>query len=263
MKNQNPLNDKSSQSPQKSRGLDPKGFARGISGMRLQTRLTVLILLVAIPVLLASTYLTNLLGREIIEQQAADQLRLTNSTIARDTSTQMNFSVQILNQLALMPDIMSMDPLRQKPVLKAVNTVNPDFYLIHTLDLAGINVARSDDVENKDYHDRKYFQIPANGGPVTFQTVKGKTSGQPALTIGTAIRDAGEKIIGVLGVAIDLTEMSTNVQASKVGQTGFVFIVDQGNLVVAHPDPTYTDELVDLSTYPPVAMMRQGNLGLV
>jgi len=240
-----------------------KGFLMRLSQMRLQTRLTVLVVLAAIPIFALGAFLINLRGRAIIEQQSIEQLRLANNSVVGNTSDQLKFSVQILDQLALMPDIVSMNPALQIPVLKAINTVDPEFYLVHVMDLTGMDISRSDSVANTDYKERLYFQIPVSGGPATFQTVMGKTTGRPALTVGVGIRDTQGKIVGVVGLASELTKISNYVQASKLGRTGYAYVVDDKNIVVAHPDPKYTAALTDISTYPPVAMMRQGKVGLV
>jgi methyl-accepting chemotaxis protein len=135
-------------------------------------------------------------------------------------------------------------------VLKAINTVDPEFYLVHVMDLTGMDISRSDSVANTDYKERLYFQIPVSGGPATFQTVMGKTTGRPALTVGVTIRDTQGKIVGVVGLASELTKISNYVQASKLGRTGYAYVVDDKNIVVAHPDPKYTAALTDISTYP-------------
>jgi putative methionine-R-sulfoxide reductase with GAF domain len=240
-----------------------KGLSLRLSQMRLQTRLTLLVVLAAIPTFAVGALLINIRGRAIIQQQSVEQLRLANNAVVGNTSDQLKFSVQILNQLALMPAIANMDPTLQVPVLKAINTVDTDYYLVHVMDLTGMDISRSDGVANKDYKDRLYFQIPASGGPTTFQTVMGKTSGKPSLTVGVAVRDAQGKIIGVVSVASELTKISNYVIASKLGKTGYAYVVDKDNIVIAHPDPKYMAELTDISTYPPVAMMRQGKTGLV
>lgn len=240
-----------------------KGFFLGLPHTRLQARLTVLLILAAVPVFVIGALFINWRGRQIIGQQAEEQLRLVNNTVAKETSAQLKYSVQTLEQLALMPAIYEMKPEQQVPVLKAVNAANPDYYLVHVLDLTGMNTARNDGAENKDYHDRFYFQIPVSGGPVTFQTVMGKTSGRPALTVGIAIRDTHGDIVGVMGLASELTGLSNYVQASRIGSTGYAYVVDEKNFVVAHPDPTYTTELTDFSAYPPVAMLREGKVGSI
>jgi putative methionine-R-sulfoxide reductase with GAF domain len=231
--------------------------------MRLQTRLTLLIIAASIPVFVLGGLFTNLRGRTIIEQQAVEQLRLASLSISRNTAIQLDFSVQTLQQLAYMPSIISMVPQRQIPILKAVNAANPDFYLVHVMDLTGKDTARNDGAPNADYSDRAYFQTSVNEGTVAFQTLIGKTSGQPALAISLPIHDQQGSIVGIVSVAGDLTDISNSIEASKIGETGYSYIVDDKNLVIAHPDPTFTAELRDLSDYPPVAMLRQGKKGLV
>jgi putative methionine-R-sulfoxide reductase with GAF domain len=243
-------------------GAHPKSRF-SLSNMRLQGRLTLLVFLAAIPIFAIGAFLINLRGRQIIEQQAVEQLRLANGSLGGNTMAQITFSTQILNELAMIPDIIGMNPSRQIPILKAVATAQPEYYLVHVMDLSGMDISRSDGGKNTDYKDRLYFTTPIGGGPITFQIVLGKTTGRPALTVGTAIKDSGGKIIGVVGLASDLTELSNYVQANKVGKTGYAYVVDQNNIVVAHPDSAFTVQLTDFSTYPPVARLRQGKTGLV
>ena len=49
-----------------------------------------------------------------------------------------------------------------------------------------------------------------------------------------------------------------------IGETGYTYIIDANNMVLAHPDPAMTAaELRDLSEYPPVAALRRGETGLI
>ncbi|NIV38223.1 MAG: chemotaxis protein, partial [Anaerolineae bacterium] len=108
-----------------------------------------------------------------------------------------------------------------------------------------------------------WFQGARQGAPLTYQTLTGRTSGEPALVVSMPITDKSGDIVGVGMFASDLSDVSEQVHVSKVGEAGFTYVVDSLNQVVAHPDLAYSSELRDLSAYPPVAALRAGRQGIV
>jgi GAF domain-containing protein/HAMP domain-containing protein len=169
--------------------------------------------------------------------------------------------VRALQSLAAMPAIQSMDSSQQRPYLQALVNAHPEIYLISTTDLNGMNVARNDDEDMKDYNDRYWFQQAASGYPVTFQTLIGRTSNVPALVISAPIRNENGVIIGVSMFASYLELLADEVKSARIGSTGYGYIVDENFQVIAHPDSTLVDERLDLSEYPPVAMLSAGQQG--
>ncbi len=231
--------------------------------VRLQVRLTALILAVTLPLLLGVVTFVGSRAWELIEQDAVERLGVTNRALASNVAVWLDMNIQSLRELVLLPDIVSMDPERQKPILEAMAEAHPHMYLVSTTDLDGINVARNDDQLPKDYHDRLWHIGARNGTPVTFQTLIDRTSGQPALVVSMPIRNESGGIVGVGMFATDLNLVAQGVQASNVGETGFAFVVDAHNNVVAHPDPAVSSELQDFNTYPPVYALRGGERGII
>jgi GAF domain-containing protein/HAMP domain-containing protein len=232
-------------------------------GGRLQTRLTALILVVAVPVLVAVVIFSSLQTSKVLEQKANEQLEAANRALAANLEVWLDLNLQSLQNLATQPDIVSMEPERQKPILEAMAAAHPHMYLVSTTDMHGINVARSDDVAPKDYHDRLWHIGARNGAEVTYQTLIGRTSGEPALVLSVPIRRTLGTIVGVAMFASDLDDISQEVRATRVGETGFAYVVDGLNQVVAHPIPEYAAEFLDLDFYPPVFEMRAGQTGLL
>lgn len=229
---------------------------------RLQVRLVSLVLAIAVPLLIAvAFFLTNQASRQL-NRDANEQLRLANSSLKGKVDIWLNQNTWVVQQLAAQPDIVSMDPALQKPVLVETDRVYDYLFLVHTTDLNGMNVARSDDGALQDYSDRLWFQGGRSGAPVTMQPLVSRTTGRPALNLATPIRNASGEIVGVASIVAELDEISTQVQASRVGQTGLAYVVAPDNRVVAHPDPAYSNELRDLSDYPAVQLLRQGQTGL-
>ena len=230
---------------------------------RLRTRLTALTLVVAIPLLAAVPLLLSLRGAAELERNALDRLEATSGALSTNVSVWLDYNVRALHEMAALQDIVSMEAERQKPVLETMATAYPHMYLVSTTDLDGINVARNDAEASKDYSDRLWFQGARDGAALTFQLLVGRTSGEPALVASAPIRDQTGNIIGVAMYASDLNDITNEVLFSKVGESGFAYVIDAENRVVVHPDPAYSAELRDLGTAPPVVALRQGTRGLV
>jgi hypothetical protein len=79
------------------------------------------------------------------------------------------------------------DPARQKPILLAKAQASPQFYLVHTTDLTGINVARNDAEAPKDYSDASGSRARAPAG--NDRGAAGADHRRPAMSIATPIRD--------------------------------------------------------------------------
>lgn len=232
--------------------------------LKLRTQFTIFILLVTLPLLSGSLFFLNNRASETINQQASRALRDANYAIEINANTWLEQQYRALQQTANLPNIVSMDPTLQQEALIAMAQAHPNLYLLHTLDMTGFNVSRSDDAALKDYSDRKYFKNIISGEPISYQVVIGKTSGQPALVLAIPILDENSHIIGVASSAGKLDDISKSVTGAALGETGIAFIVDSNNQIIAHTDPTYTTgELQDFSKYPPVTALRQGQEGLI
>jgi GAF domain-containing protein/HAMP domain-containing protein len=231
--------------------------------MNLQTRLTALILIALVPLLVGITvFISSRAGIEI-ERQANGHIEDGNASLASNVSTWLELHYRTLHEMTLLPEVISMDAALQRPNLLAIAAAHPNLFLVHTTDLNGINIARNDEDELKDYHDRGWFLGAKAGAPITYEVLISRTTGAPALNMSRPIRDESGQIIGVASMVSELDEISQEVLAGAEGQM-ITYIVDTTNRVVAHPDPTYTEgeELKDLSTYPPVAALRQGQTGI-
>lgn len=223
-------------------------------------RLTALVLVVSIPLLIGvAAYLSNRAGNEI-QMQALHALEDHNQALATNVSTWLEQHVRTTKQLAMLPEIVSMNPARQRQTLKVVAETHPNLFLVHTLGLDGTNVARNDDADPINYSDRAWFLSAKQGQPISFDVVISRTIGKPVLAISAPIYDQS-KIVGVAAIISELTDISEELLDIEAGR-GITYILNQNYRVVAHPDPTYTEgELRDLSAYPPVAALKEGKTG--
>ena len=74
-----------------------------------------------------------------------------------------------LQFLAGHPDLVSMDPARQRPVLEQFRKLYPQITYAHTIGPNGIDVARTDGKQSIDYYDRAYFQRVIAGAPFAWE----------------------------------------------------------------------------------------------
>lgn len=230
-----------------------------------QRRLTAFILAAAIPILVLMTVLLSSRAGAQLSQHADKQLQTTNSALVTSASVWLRLNTEALQHLISLPDVVSMDAERQKPVLELMSVAYPHLFLVQTTDLNGKNVARSDNELLMDYSDRLWYRGAASGAPITLQTLISRTTGNPALNMAAPIRNKAGEIVGVGSIVSELQDLSRGVEVNRIGTAGFSFIVDDADQVVAHPDLAYSSsqELHDMSDYPPVEALRQGVTGLI
>ncbi|HSA99653.1 MAG TPA: GAF domain-containing protein [Anaerolineales bacterium] len=236
---------------------------RQLRNPRIQSRLTILLTTFMVLVLLVISLLIGVISRQRIEAGALTELQGTSRSTAANVSTWLELNKSALQQLTLLPEIASMNPEQQRPALQAMAKAYPYMYLVSTTDLRGFNVARNDNGKLTDYSDREWFQSAKSGAPVSYQTLIGRTTGQPALVVSMPIKDVAGRIVGVAMFAADLTDLARETQVARLGEGGFTFLVDANNQTLSHPDPAVTAELRDMSDYPPVAALRQGQQDLI
>ena len=228
----------------------------------LRFRLPGLVLLGVIPTTIIAIAYASYSASNIIRQEKEEQLALKAKALNNSISRWNQMNVLALQNLSKQPDIVSMEPKRQKPVLMEALKNYQHLYTASTTDLNGINVTRSDDKAPKKYPDRPWFQGAKAGNDITYQTLIGRTSKKPSLCLSVPIK--AEKIIqGVNYICMTLETLTEEVGAVKFGKTGYGFIVNKEGRILGHPDPQLTsgDELRDYSNYPPVANFLAGKEG--
>jgi PAS domain S-box-containing protein len=225
-------------------------------------RLTFMVLLsILIPVLGILIYVTYL-GFQNIEETARGELEIQSGILSDAVENWDDVVTTAVTNLSQQPVIVSMNPDQQEASLVSMANVYTDMYLIAITDDNGQNIARSDGGNLTDYSDRDWFRGAMTGNEITRQSLIGRTSGEPAITYSAPIRNAEGDIIGVTLAATDLDTLAESVGAARFSGNGFAFLVDADGKVLAHPDPEFTSgELVDLSTFPPVAYALAGEEG--
>lgn len=232
------------------------------SGMGLTTKVILLMLLVSLlPGAIYSIISFKQANDRIINDTTRFNEQITGA-LAAEVDEWIDKNVRILNAVAKMPGIQSMNRFEQEILLKTVQEEYPWMYLVFTTDINGMNVARNDGQDLKDYSDRQYVQDITSGKELTWQNLIGKTSKQPALVIAVPIRK-NNQTIGVMAAAMTRDAISKRIANWRQGKTGYAFLVDQNGKVVAHQIADFVEKQKDLSKNPLVQAAKAKKSGLV
>jgi methyl-accepting chemotaxis protein len=178
-------------------------------------------------------------------------LELTANALGARVDGWLDGNLRALNQNARLPDILSMDTVRQQAPLKALQTTYEWSYLAFTVNSAGANIGRSDDKPLTQYGDRDYFKQVIGGRPVGQEVLIGRTTGQPALILAAPIAGVHSPVGGVIALAMHLTDVAHAVAGTRIGKTGYAILVDEHNKAVADGRPNQAGKaLQDLSEHP-------------
>ncbi len=227
--------------------------------VRMQALLSSLILVIVLPVIVFLALSANSLVYRLNRINADTRLQDLGNLTATQVEQWLNFNVAALHGLAEQEEIRSLDPGRQKPLLRTMDLSHDYMYLVSTTDVLGRNIARSDDATSKDYSDRLWFQNALRGQSPSLQVLIGRTSRKPALVVATPIRNAADNIIGVIMFASTLDDLTQTVLNARIGENGYAYLVDQSGTLLAHPNMLNAEltQLEDYSKEAPVATFRQ------
>ncbi len=232
------------------------------SGLGLTSKVIMLMLLVSLIPGIAYFAVTFTQTNERIKEETGRAGLQVTELLTDEVNQWVDKNVRVLNTLAGLPEMQTMDRMTQEVMLREVQKQYPWMYLVFTLDPNGMNVARSDTEGLKDYSNREYYKSIKDGKSLAWQNLIGKTSHKPALVVAVPIKKDGQ-IVGVLASAMTLDAITKIVTNWKLGQTGYVFIVDQNGKVVAHQNKKFVQEQKNLSSHPLVKAARNNVMGMV
>ncbi|SHH05004.1 cache and HAMP domain-containing protein [Massilia sp. CF038] len=196
-------------------------------------KLLLTLLAVSLIPLLAFWLVGSMQVRKDISANIAHNLVATVSGIAAGINNWDDANVRVLRSASKIDDITSMERARQTPVLRAFGDTYEWAFVVYTMDHNGDNIARSDDKPLINFADRSYFKGAMKGEPISRQVLISKSTGKPALTVAVPIRNALGQPAGVIAMAMKLDDISKVIKDTKIGDTGYVLLIDADNKVIA------------------------------
>jgi signal transduction histidine kinase/CheY-like chemotaxis protein/HAMP domain-containing protein len=196
------------------------------------------------------------------EEVAQERLRLFSERVVQQVNdwTQQNLSV--LKLAARLSETISMDPQAHKRIVVSVAQQLPWAYLIHSTDLAGMNVARSDDQPLTSYQFRSYYADVLRGAAYSADIQLGHTYKRPAFMMAVPISGPNGQLRGMLTEAATLDAVSKAVTSANLGRTGFAFLMTPEGRLIANAHEPSNQDLKDYSTHPAFTAAKAGNEGI-
>ncbi len=244
--------------------MEKQGIFRSFSRISLHTKLIIAFLAIAIiPLLFASVITTK-----IVEDSVSRSVFEKNQNLADTTAQQLNADfdgkIRTLTIASEDPDIRSMDPTRQTQVLRDILAQYPDMGMAAISDANGTQTARSDGMPNSSitYTDREYFQrLKKTGNTTVSDVLKAKSSDRIVIVIAEPIRNDDQTIRGALLVNVELNKLVAHIAETRIGRTGYAYVVNKDGKVIIHPDSGVVANATDLSYLAPVKAAISGNSG--
>jgi methyl-accepting chemotaxis protein len=220
----------------------------------------ILILMLIISLGPLSAFFISISSEIVVRIKEDTRILMTESTSAllHNIDGWIDKNVRVLRAASKQSAMISMEELRQREILKTIKSEYPWMYLVFTIDKDGVNRARSDGEELKNYSDRDYFKEIKAGKTLSWQTLIGKTSLKPALVLACPIYKNG-KFEGVLAAAMTIDSISQSVVAWRKGKSGLAFLLDENNKIIAHQEKKYVIEEKNLSNHPFVKLSNNQN----
>jgi serine phosphatase RsbU (regulator of sigma subunit) len=206
---------------------------KSFSSHSLRFQLTVLVLLAVIPGLLAISWLTSSMATAWMRQSAKQNKLLRAQELAQQLSTYSSQTGDILSKIAQVPDIGSMNPERQKPILKfLVSTYGLTW--AQTFDRQGKEVGSTWEKSGENVVQKAWFQ-KAIAGSTSIEASISPAYQQPVLC--SAVPIWGQtQAIGVLRSCINLVTLSSQLRSLQWGKTGYAMLLDPHGYILIHPD---------------------------
>lgn len=192
---------------------------------------------VVLAVLIGSGVLLATAAQNSIHRSNAEYIEHLAKAKSDEASEWLQGLTQMVQAIALTKEVLSFDRNQYIPLFNKIIAQNKGLIeMLFVTDLDGLAITHSN--LEAQLSDRDYFiAITRNRQDTAMSNaVVSRTTFATIFVIASAIKDANNRTIGVLGATMTLDALSEKITRSRMGQTGYSFLVDGTGLVIAHPD---------------------------
>lgn len=197
---------------------------------------------------------------EISEQEQKSvvekSLRQSSDVLVSEVNNWVDKNIKNTSLLAKMDEFRNMQADQQVSKLIAAQKNLDWVSLIFVADTNGDAVARSDGGPIKNYSDREYFQEVLSGKEIGQQVLIGKVKPVPLHCFAIPVDSMLGQLAGVITQCSTLASIADHITETRIGETGFAFLVDDKNRLIAHGEDSgkLVGKLQDFSFHPALAM---------
>ncbi len=184
--------------------------------------------------------------RSSMESMLRDSMTILSESIARDLGGNVGTTFELLSTWSEEPMIREClqtgNPekvtAQYRNVLKRLTSAGIQY--VNVFDLKGDLVATTAQQSGSgkvNVADRDYFKGVTEGKQERSigKAILSRTTGKKVVILAHGVSDGG-KLIGVMTAAIDLDSLTAQVNALKIGSTGYVAILEKSGATLAHPN---------------------------
>ncbi|MDU2064308.1 MAG: methyl-accepting chemotaxis protein [Sporomusaceae bacterium] len=219
------------------------------------------ILIATIPVILISI-ITTYFSQTALMNSVYDNNRMIAADLAKEMDNRVVEKVELLKALADSSDIQSMDTARQLPLLLSVSKSYKDISGVIVTDSQGMELVRNEG-NLASIADREYFKQVKKGAEYSIsEALISKGTGKAAVIVCVPIKDDKKQLKGTILGILNLNVISKSLGDTKIGETGYAFLVDSTGKILAHPDKKLVQDMADVSNLEPVQETMDGKTGV-
>ena len=191
-------------------------------------------------------WLNAALTRQSMEGMLKESMTLLSESIAKDTGGDIEITYQTLSYWSdedFVREAYSGAGAKQavahfSNILKKMEGTTIQYINIFSMqgDLLGTTAQGSSAKVN--VADRDYFKAIAEGGKTQAigKAILSRTTGKKVVILSQKVTDTQGAPLGVLTAAIDLDALTSQINAMKIGSTGYVAILEKSGMTIAHPN---------------------------
>ncbi|MFZ4537864.1 cache domain-containing protein [Propionivibrio sp.] len=183
-------------------------------------------------------------ARDELKQSLSGQLEVLVSRVATELDEKVLLRISILESMASKFPLASLNNsaeveryFRDSPSL---STLIDDFHLFSAEGILLVDWPIAPGRRGLDMTERDYIQGVITKGQATLsKPILGKATKQPMVVIAAPIRNGEGKLVGILGGVVNLhkSRLLEPLISTRVGQSGYFYLVGPDRLTIMHPDP--------------------------
>ena len=199
----------------------------------IQTKLTVIILIIFFIALSTMGGLNFFKAREIVTDNLAREMGNEASNAADDVGVWLEGRITQLTMLAATPTMARGTLAEIVPFMEAARQSDKAYESMVFVEASGVSHDSQGPVAN--VAAREYFKQALSGKASVSDPVISKATGHAVVVVAVPVK-VGGKSVGVLFGAINMEELSSKVLSIKIGKTGYAYVVQSDGMTIVHPD---------------------------
>jgi len=202
----------------------------------IRVKLLIAIIALLLVALSGVTAIASVYARGILVTEAENSLQGQINARASEIDQWLLARRSEMELIAALPMITSMKTEEQIPLLKQLMTGLPEFTAMWVADPQGNYTTVTGGTGT--VADRAYFPAVKAGNTVISDPLIGRADGKMAAVVAVPIQNEAGHVVGILGGNVSMNAIQQMVDAMRIGETGYAFLVDTLGTIVVHPDET-------------------------